>query len=74
MGYDVKYLSEFKLNNKNKNNCVLFYIASEDIPKFALFRITTTDLKWFEDYVENNPKEIPLDIMNLYSEYMGMEG
>ena len=69
-GYRVKYHSEFELLNKNKNNCVLFYIHSEDIPKFALFRITTGDMKWFEDYVENCPEEIPEDIMELYNEYM----
>lgn len=70
LGFTVKYHSEFTLNNPNKNKCILFYINSEDIPKFSLFRITTSDMKWFEDYVENNPEEIPDDIMELYEDYM----
>lgn len=72
LGFKVKYLSEFKLNNENKNNCVLFYIHTDDIPKFAMFRLTTMDMKWFEDFVENNMDEgiIPDDIMKLYRDYM----
>ena len=69
-GFNVKYHSEFKLLNENKNNCVLFYIHSEDIPKFALFRLNTDDMKWFEDYVENNPSEISDDVWNIYNKYI----
>ena len=69
-GFKVKYHSEFKLLNENQNNCVLFYIHSKCIPKFSIYRLQTNDLKWFEDYVENNPLEISDDIWNLYNEYI----
>jgi len=69
-GFRVKYFKEFKLLNEYENNCVLFYIHSEDIPKFSLFRIQTNDMKWFEDYVENNISEIPSEILEWYPKYI----
>ena len=70
-GFRIKYHSEFKLLNEYETNCVLFYIYSEDISKFSIFRIqNASDLKWFEDFVDNNPSLIKDEIWELYDEYM----
>ena len=68
--FRVKYHSEFELMNEYDTSCTLFYIHSEDIPKFSIFRVGSGDMKWFEDYVENNPSEISEEVWKLYDEYL----
>ena len=69
LGYHVKYVEEFKMNNTGVN-CILFSLCSDDVPKFALFRITTTDMKWFEDWVDNNRNDIPKYVLEKYNDYL----
>lgn len=69
LGYHVKYVEEFKMvEGFYKNlNCIVFSICSNEIPKFAMFRLTTSDMKWLEDFWENEKGNIPLDIYEKYS-------
>lgn len=71
LGFRVSYYMEFELLNENRNNCVLFYVHKDDLPKFTMFRITTNDMKWFGDYVDNYPSEISDEIWEIYDEYIG---
>ena len=64
LGFTVKYIDEFKL--VNGSSCVLFSVADEDIPKFSIFRLGTLDMKWLDDFVENNPGELSEGIIEKY--------
>ena len=68
LGFNVKYIEEFKMTAGRLDglNCIMFYIATEDISKFMMFRVTTDDMKWWEDFYDNYHLEggIPQDIIN----------
>ena len=66
----MKYVEEFKMDDTGMN-CILFGMCSKDIPKFTMFRITTNDMKWFEDWVDNNRSGIPKYILTKYADYLG---
>ncbi len=49
-GSRAKYIGENKVSNEQTD--LLFYIASEDIPKFAVARFGV-GIRWLEDVVAN---------------------
>ena len=69
LGYHVKYVEEFKMTDTG-SNCILFGLCGKEVPKFAMFRITTPDMKWFEDWVDNYREGIPEYILNKYKDYL----
>lgn len=50
-GVRVRYIGENKVNDKQTDT--LFYIASEDIPKFAVPRLGA-GIRWLEDVMNND--------------------
>lgn len=72
LGYHVKYDYEFKMDGGHFDglNCLVFGICGKEIPKFALFRITTGDMKWLEDFCENEKENIPQEVFERYNEYL----
>ena len=38
----------------------------EDIGKFSLFRLRTCDMKWVDDFDDNNPNVLPSEIREKY--------
>ena len=69
LGYHVEYEEEFKVQGGYYNGltCIVFGICSKEIPKFALFRLTTNDMKWWEDFRDNNYDCIPEEIILKYN-------
>lgn len=49
-GVRVKYIGENKVDEKQTD--VLFYVASDDIPKFAVPRFGV-GIRWLEDVINN---------------------
>ena len=68
-GFRVKYIKEFKtLPTPNEQdtggrNDTLFYIHSEDIGKFAIWRLGR-GMRWIEDAIDNEPEIYPEDVKN----------
>lgn len=50
LGVRVRYIGENKVSDKQTDT--LFYIASEDIPKFAVSRLNA-GIRWLEDVKRN---------------------
>ena len=72
LGFHVKFNKEFELVGECEGiHCIMFNLCGKEASKFALFRLSTTDMKWFEDFVENNGGCIPEDILSEYKEYIG---
>ena len=68
LGYHVKFDEEFKMVDKDLH-CIIFGICAKEIPKFALFRIQTPDMKWWEDFCEiEGVNNIPCEIVEKYNE------
>lgn len=71
LGFNVKFEEEFEMIGEYDGiHCILFRLASEDIPKFSMFRLTTSDMKWFEDWVDNHGGSIPEDVYERYADYL----
>ena len=77
-GFRVKYEAEFlTLPDQNgsglvkgtgNRNDLLFFIHSEDVPKFAVWRLSY-GFRWWEDYMANNSCSIvPTAIIERYGE------
>lgn len=59
MGYRIKFMESTSTLPDRKNGVdvpntgnrtdVLFYIHSEDISRFSIFRVRTNDMKWWHD-------------------------
>ena len=64
-GFRVKYATEF--NTTKGSNDLLFYIHSDDISKFAIWRLER-GMSWWEDYLDNGAKDIvPKEVLNKFS-------
>jgi hypothetical protein len=50
-GVRVRYIGENVINDKRTD--VLFYVASDDIPKFAVPRLAV-GIRWLEDVMNND--------------------
>ena len=69
LGFHVKYDEEFVMSDgKFKGlHCIIFGICRKEISEFALYRISTPDMKWWEDFKDNFEIEnIPEEIVNKY--------
>lgn len=68
LGFHIKYDEEFKMiGGLYKGlNCIIFGVCGKELSKFSLFRITTTDMKWIEDFKDNEEGNIPEYIVNKY--------
>lgn len=75
-GFNVKYLTEFTtlpdmvgdkpVPNTGGRNDLLFEVASDDILKFAVWRLQH-DMRWWEDYLDNGEwKVVPPDVLKKY--------
>ena len=68
-GFTVKYAEEFKTlpgdDGEGGRNDLLFYVADEDVPKFALWRLQY-GMRWWEDYTESSSDIIPDDVKERY--------
>ena len=69
-GIRVKFETTVKLNQLNQDDenkvDTLFYLHTDDIKKFAIRRLST-DIKWWEDYVDNGYTEnYPEEILERY--------
>lgn len=74
LGFHVKYNKEFEMIGEYEGlHCTMFNLCGKEASKFAMFRIQTGDMKWFEDFVENNRESIPEDIFSEYEEYMNAQ-
>ena len=62
-GFTVEFLEEFTDNNNGKH---IIFSLKDNIAKFSIYRLSTTDLKWLDDYAYNHPEEIPEDIVRKY--------
>ena len=63
-GFRVKYATEF--NTTKGSNDLLFYIHSEDISKFAIWRLQR-GMSWWEDYLDNGAKKVvPNEILKKF--------
>lgn len=68
LGFHVKYVEEFGMTGElNGIHCIIFKIASEDLSRFTLFRIKTNDMKWIEDFWDNETNNIPCEIYEKYN-------
>ena len=64
-GFRAKYATEFKTlpdkddysNKTGGRNDLLFYIHSDDISKFAIWRLQR-GMRWWEDYLDNGARKI----------------
>lgn len=73
LNFHIKYEEEFKMQGGCYEglNCIVFSICAKEIPKFALFRITTNDMKWLEDLVDNEGvNNFPSEFINKYNDYL----
>ena len=72
LNFRIKYDDEFKLVGGEFDciNCIVFNHHSEDISNFALFRITTSDMKWLEDFCENYRGNVPSEVFSKYEDYL----
>ncbi len=71
LGFHVKYEDELEMVGEYDGiHFILFRLASEDIPKFSMFRLTTTDMKWFEDWVDNHRDCISEEVLEKYADYL----
>ena len=68
--YHIRYVDEFKMESGYYQglNCIIFSVCSNELPKFTLFRLTTTDMKWLEDFWDNECDNIPLEVYNKYKD------
>jgi len=61
LGFHVKYADKFEIN---ENPIVIFYVRDDDLERFAMFRLKTDDMKWWEDFYDwehvNMPSEIKM--------------
>lgn len=75
-GFRIKYLTEFKtlqdikdgmaVPNTGGRNDLLFEVQSQDVKKFAIWRLDY-GMRWWEDYLDNGAyKIVPLDILEQY--------
>ena len=72
LGYRVRYDGEFRMVGGHYEglNCIVFSIHSEDISRFAVFRIRAWDMKWLEDFYENEGvNNFPVEFLEEYREY-----
>ncbi len=70
LGFRVKYVEEFVMQDGvfKDTHCTVFNLHREDVGKFAIFRLGTTDMKWMDDWIDNRGLEIPLNILKKYAE------
>ena len=64
IGFKVKFEEEFEDNEKHKN---IIFSVLDNISKFCLFRLQTNDMKWVDDWNENNPGLLPDNIIEKYA-------
>ena len=73
LGFNVKYDCEFKVQDGDYKglNCIVFGLCGKQVPKFAMFRVTTDDMKWFEDFVDNEGVDsLTQDVYDRYKDYL----
>lgn len=66
--YHIKYRDEFKIENgfyKNLN-CIIFSVSLEELSKFCIFRLRTNDIKWLDDFYDNERENIPSWVVKKY--------
>ena len=70
LDYDVRYIEEFTMESGHFKGitCLVFEVNMEDIGRFAMFRLRTTDMKWMDDWIDNRGMEIPMDILKKYAD------
>ena len=63
LGFEVKFEEEFEDCEGCKN---IIFSVLDNIGEFCLFRLKTADLKWVDDYNDNNPDLLPQEIVRKY--------
>lgn len=63
LGFKVRFEEEFKDNEGHMN---IIFSVLEDIGRFCLFRLTTPDMKWVDDFDDNYPGVLPSEIRKRY--------
>ena len=63
LGFTVKFNEEFE---DNKGNHHIIFTLLDNIGKFCLFRLRTNDMKWVDDFHDNNPDLLPDKIVKEY--------
>lgn len=68
LGFRVKYVEEFVMQGGDFNglHCTIFNLHKDDVGKFALWRLRTTDMKWLDDWIENRGLSVPIHIIKKY--------
>lgn len=68
LGFHVKYVEEYGMTGEYDGiHCIIFRIASEDLSRFTMFRLQTPDMKWIEDFWDNETENIPCEIYEKYN-------
>ena len=73
LGFRVKHDWEFVMSGGFYEgfHCMIFNLHNDDVSEFSLFRLTTNDMKWLEDFVDNNGYDSFSDEFHeRYSEYL----
>lgn len=70
LDYNVKYIEEFTMTSGYFKDltCLVFEVSMEDVGRFAMFRLRTSDMKWMDDWIDNRGMEIPMDILKKYAD------
>lgn len=70
LDFNVKYIEEFNMIDGQFKDltCLVFEISMEDVGRFAMFRLRTSDMKWMDDWIDNRGLEIPMDILKKYAD------
>lgn len=63
LGFTVKFEEEFEDYEGHMN---IIFSVLDNIGKFCLFRLQTDDMKWVDDWNDNNPDLLPQEIVWRY--------
>ena len=45
-----------------------FEVHKDDVARFCLFRLMTNDMKWVDDFIENEKLGVPMHIIKKYAD------
>lgn len=63
LGFTVRFEEEFKDTEGYPN---IIFSLLDNISEFCVFRLQRPDMKWIDDYNDNNPGLLPKEIINKY--------
>ena len=69
-GFKVKYEEEFVMVDGYYKDfhCTVFGLHKDDVARFCVFRLMTNDMKWIDDFIENERLGVPMHIIKKYAD------